>query len=65
MLALILVLVLSGHVPKEDLWCKQVPERAWSVSIATALYYAQNYYGVKEPNLSRLRACLMKPVPRP
>ena len=60
---MILELVLAAHVAKADPWCLKVPHLAWLVSIDTAVNAAKETYGIQEPYLSRLRACLLKPDP--
>ncbi len=46
-----------------DPFCLKVPHIAWYVSIEKAVNTARDTYGIKEPYLTRLRNCLLKPMP--
>ena len=64
MLVVITLLTLYGYPPQPRDFCKRIPAMAWSVSIERAVSVAHDVYGVEEPELSKLRACLMKPMPK-
>ncbi len=61
---MILELILISSVTKMDPFCLKVPAAAWKWPVATVLQTAEITYGVKEPELSRLKACILKPMPR-
>jgi hypothetical protein len=46
-----------------DPFCLKIPHIAWYVSIDRAVNTARDTYGIKEPFLSKLRACLLKSMP--
>ena len=46
-----------------DPFCLKIPHIAWYVSVERAVQTAEQQYGVKEPYLTRLRNCLLKPMP--
>lgn len=60
---MILELILVAHVAKVDPFCLKVPRKAWLFPIAMVMQTAEVTYGIKEPQLSQLRACLLKPAP--